>query len=183
MPRGERVGAGRQAVGLVELEDAVDLVDEEMCARFGGDRGEAVEGGAVGQHPGRVVRQVDDDEPRRRRDLAAEAVEVERPAVGLVQLVERDVGAGRSRDLVQALVARPGHDGVIARAEEHVRQAEDGLLGAGEGEDLVGLDRVVQRRDLAPQERMAGRLRVAQPRPSHSARVSSSARASRSAIG
>ena len=37
------------------------------------------------------------------------------------------------RHLVQALVAGPGHDDVVARPEQHVHQAEDRLLGAGEG--------------------------------------------------
>ena len=48
-------------------------------------------------------------------------------------------------------------------SEQHVHQAEDRLLGAGEGEDLVGFDGVVERGDLAAQERVAGRLRVAEP--------------------
>ena len=69
-PARQGVGAGRQPVGLVELEAAVDLVDEEMRAALGGDRHQRVPGRPVGQHPGRVVRGVDDDEPGRRRDLA-----------------------------------------------------------------------------------------------------------------
>ena len=68
-----------------------------MRAGLGGDRHEAVVGRPVGQHPGRVVRRVDDDEPRRGRDLAPQPVEVERPAVRFAQLVEGDVGAGRPR--------------------------------------------------------------------------------------
>ena len=44
-------------------------------------------------------------------------------------------------------------------------------------EDVVGLDRFVERGDLAAQQRVAGRLRVAEREPSQSARVSSSARA------
>ena len=43
-----------------------------------------------------------------------------------------------------------------------VGEAEDRLLRAGEDQDVVGLEAVVQRGDLAPEERMAGRLRVAE---------------------
>ena len=75
---------------------------------------------------------VDDDEPRRRRHLGTQPVDVDRPAVLLVQLVERDLGPGRPADLVQALVGGPGDDGVVARPEEHVDEAEDRLLGTGE---------------------------------------------------
>ena len=162
MPAIEHVRAGRQALGLVELEAPVDLVDEEMRARLGGDGDDAVVGGSVRQHPGRVVWGVDDDESRRGRDLGAQPVDIDRPAVALVELVERHVRAGRPADLVQALVGGPGHDRVVARSEQHVGEAEDRLLGAGEGQDVVGLDRLVQRGDLAPQQRMTGRLRVAE---------------------
>ena len=50
------------------------------------------------------------------RNDADQALDVEGPAVGLAQLVEGDLGAGRARHLVEALVARPGDDGVVARA-------------------------------------------------------------------
>jgi hypothetical protein len=63
--------------------------------------------------------------------------------------VERDIGAGRAGDLVKALVARPRDDGVVARAEQDVGQAEDALLRPGEHQDVVGLEVVVHRRDLA----------------------------------
>ena len=105
-----------------------------MRPGLGRDLDEAVEDRAIREHPRRVVREVDDDEPGGRRDLAAQQVEIERPAVGLVELVERDVRAGRARDLVEALVAGPGHDRVVARADEDVGEAEDRLLGAGEGQ-------------------------------------------------
>ncbi len=82
----------------------------------------------------------------------------------LAQLVEGDLGAGRPADLVQALVAGPRDDGVVAGSEHDVDETEDRLLGAGEDEDVVRLDLVVEVRDLGPQERMAGRLRVAEPK-------------------
>ncbi len=65
-PRVGGIGAGRQSVGLVELEEAIDLVDDEVGAGLLGERDERVERRPVGQHAGRVVRGVDDDEPGRR---------------------------------------------------------------------------------------------------------------------
>ena len=54
---------------------------------------------------------------------------------------------------------------MVTRTEQHVGEAEDRLLGTGEGQDVVGFDRLVQRRDLAPQQRMAGRFGVAELEP------------------
>ena len=51
---------------------------------------------------------------------------------------------------------------MVTRPEEDVGQAEDRLLRTGEDEDLLGLDPVVERGDLPTQERMPGRLRVAE---------------------
>src|SRR5664280_2729771 len=68
-------------------------------------------------------------------------------------------GAG---DLGQALVARPGHDRVVARPDDDVQEAEDRLLCAGEDEDLVRADRVIERGDLRPQEGMPARLGITQ---------------------
>jgi hypothetical protein len=97
-----------------------------------------------------------------RPDGRHQPLDIQRPAVDLAQLVEGHVGTGRTSDFVEALIARPGHDGVKAGAEHHVEQAEDGLLGAAEDEHLVGRDRLVEVGDLAAQERVAGRLRVAE---------------------
>ena len=105
-----RLGARRQPVRVGELEVAVDLVDQEMHAGAVGDLDERVERRAVGQHPGRVVRRVHDDEPRLGRDLAAQQLDIDRPRGVLAELVEGHLGAGRAGDLVQALVARPRDD-------------------------------------------------------------------------
>ena len=73
------------------------------------------------------------------------------------------VGAGAAGDLVQRLVARPGGDHVVAGPDEPGHEAGDRLAGAGERDDVVGVDRVVQRGQLGPQQRVAGRLGVAEP--------------------
>ena len=164
--------------------NAVDLVGDEADPRLGARRGETPPVRLGGQHPGRVVRRIDDDHPRLGPEGADQAIDVERPAVLLAQRVERDV-ARRRRARPRTATGSPGHvtmtwsPGLDRRAE----QAEDRLLGAGEDEDVVGLERLVQRGDLAraaadgrstPCSRGAG--------PSHIARVSSSASSSSSAI-
>ena len=53
-------------------------------------------------------------------------------------------------------------DGVVARAEQCGHQAEDRLLGTGEREDIIGREVLVQLGNLGSQERVAGRLRVAE---------------------
>ena len=105
---------------------------------------------------------VDDDEAGGRPKRRDQAVDVQRPAIALAELVERDVGARRATDLVETLVARPRYDGMVAWLEHDVGEAEDRLLGSGEDEDAVGVDGVVEPGDLRAQERMARRLRVAQ---------------------
>ena len=161
-PPVKRLDAGCEPIRRVELEEAIDLVGEEMDPGVGAQVRQRAPLGVGRQHPGRVVRRVDDDQPRRRPETRTQPLDIDRPAVGRVELVQGDVGADRPGDFVQALVARPGHDRVVARPEHHVGQAEDALLGAGEHEDLVRLDPVVERGDLPAQERMSGRLGVAE---------------------
>ena len=108
------------------------------------------------------MRRVHDDEPCLGGDLAAQQLDVDRPRGVLAELVEGHLGARRAGDLVQALVARPRHDGVVTRSEHDVGEAEDRLLGTGEDQDIVGLEALVQGRDLRAQERMTRRLRVAE---------------------
>ena len=96
-----------------------------------------------------------------RRDLATEDIEIERPLGILAQLVQGHVRTRCPRDLVEALVAGPRHDGMVARAQQHVDETEDPLLGTGEDQHVVGFEAGVQRRDLATQQRMTARLGVA----------------------
>ena len=125
-PRVQRIGAGRQPVRGIELQEAIDLVDDEVRARLARRsrrapsnvaRSGCMPVGLCGALT--TMSRVAGVTCRRRR------VHVDRPAVGLAQLVERDVRSGRARDLVQALVAGPGDDGVVARPEQDVGQAED----------------------------------------------------------
>ena len=156
------VDAGREAIVFVDLEVAVDLVDEQVRPGLGDDVDDGIERRPVRQHAGRVVRGVDDDELGPWRHLAPEGPDVDCPAGILAELVEGDLGSAAAGHLVEALVAGPGHDRVVARPEDGVDQGEDPLLGAGQDEDVVGRGGVVERGDLVAQERVAGRLRVAE---------------------
>jgi hypothetical protein len=138
------------------LEEPVDLVGDEPHAGDGAGVSQGAPFRHGGQHPGGVVRGVHHDDPGRGPDRGDQARHVQRPSVGLAELVEGHVGAGRPGDLVEALVPGPGHDRVVAGPQQHVQEAEDRFLGTGEDEDIGGVRRGVQRRDLGPQERMAG---------------------------
>jgi hypothetical protein len=100
------------------------------------------------EHARGLVGRVDDDHPRLRPERPDQPVHVERPAVLLAERVQADRCARGARDLVQRLVAGPRDDDVVAFLERGRQEAEDRLLGAGEDEHVVRLDRVVQRRDL-----------------------------------
>ena len=157
-----RLGAGRDPTRVIELEEPVDLVDEQVDTAIlecGGQLGPLR---VIRQHPRGVVWRIDDHELRRRRHGREQARHVERPAIGFAELVERDIGAGRSRDLVQALIPGPADHRVVARSEQDVGETEDGLLGTREHQDLVGFDGVVERGDLASEEWVSGRFRVAE---------------------
>ena len=157
------VRPGRQGRATVVLEEPVDLVGDEAHAgrRAGVSEGPPLRVGR--EHAGGIVGSVDHHDARVGPDRGDQARHVQRPSVGLAELVEGHVGTGRSRNLVEALVARPRDDRVIAGTHEHVQEAEDRFLGTAEDEDVVGVGCPVERRDLGPQERMAGRFGIAEP--------------------
>ena len=158
------VGARGQRGRAVVLEEAVHLVGDQADpagAALGGETPPLLLGG---QHPGRLVRCVHDDHPRLVVQRADEPVDIEPPAVASAA-VQPDLRARGPRHLVQRLVARPGHDYVVARVDRRAHEAEDRLLGAGEDHHVVRREALVQLRDLGPEQRMAGRLRVAELQP------------------
>ena len=73
--------------------------------------------------------------------------------------------AGRHGDRLHRLVAGDGHDGVVARVHELLHRPEQRLLGAGEGEHVVGIDLLVRTGDRLPQTWRAPRLDVGQRQP------------------
>ncbi len=160
------VRGGRQAVGGVMFEEPVHLVGEQRGARPPGHAHRQAEGLLVGLGPGGVVREVEDDEARRRPDEVPERGRIKRPPLLVTQLQEVHVGPGGAGDLVEGLVGGPhhrrAHPGALARtpAGDHAREGEDGLLGAGEDQHALGRDGLVEGGYLLAQQRVAGRFRV-----------------------
>ena len=111
---------------------------------------------------GWAVREVDDDEPRIRAKGGEQRIRIECPGVG-IQRHQRHGRADRPGDLVQRLIRRPQHRGVIAGGEDCVHGEEDALLGADERDHVFGRCRLVERRDFRSQERVAQRLGIAEP--------------------
>ena len=161
----ERVGAGAQAIRLVELEEAVDLVGEEVDAGAGERRrsarptprrSAASRSGCAGAltTTSRVA--------GRERRRAARSTSSAQPSASWSSC-RRDVRAGRAGHLVQALVAGPGHDRVVARAERatFTRQKIASSAPANTRTSSASMPSY-SAGDLAPQERVAGRLGVAE---------------------
>ncbi len=80
-----QVGRRGEPVRRVVLEPAVHLVGEQAAPGVPRDLDQRAEQLAVGQRARGVVREVDDDESRRRPEEPLEGVEVERPAARLVE--------------------------------------------------------------------------------------------------
>ena len=160
----ERVRAGGQPIALVELEEAVDLVGEEVdpaLGELGGQRASTPR--ADGSIPVGLCGALTTTRRVSGRSCGDQPVgSSAQPSASCRTWSVTSAPAARA-DLVQALVAGPRDDGMVARAEQDVREAEDRLLCAGEDEDVVRRERVVERGDLGPEERMSGRLRVAEP--------------------
>ena len=148
------VRAGRQPVRRVELEVAVHLVGEEQSRpRPRRSRRPPRYVARSGRLPVGLCGALTTISRVRGVTCAAEQLDVDRPPVVGPQLVERHVGARRPGDLVEALVGGPHDDRVVAGLEVDVGDGEDRLLGAAEHDDVVRGDGLVQRRDLAPQQR------------------------------
>ena len=112
------IGSRGQRLGAVLLEEAVDLIGHE--ADPAGTALVAEPAPLVGarQHARGVVRGVHDDHPGVVVEGADEPVDIERPAVLLLQQVQPDLRADRASNLIERLVAGPGDHDVIARLQE-----------------------------------------------------------------
>ena len=116
------------------------------------DVDERVEVVARRQRARRVVREVDDDQPRARPDQVGEAAGSKRQpdfSSGSQKLTSQCIPIG---DLVERLIGREGADDVVAVADEAVDGEEDELLGRGD-QDVVGTHATVETGDLGAQQR------------------------------
>ena len=143
----------------------VDLVADHDDRRVPDDRRELVEIGS-GQHAGAgVVRRVEQDEPRSRRDRGADRVPVD-PVIRERQRQRHRGGAGELHRRHVAVVRRLEDDDLVAGMRERLDGREDRLRRAGRHGDLV--DRVVAA-PVQPQD--LGRDRLAQRRHARHRRI------------
>ena len=143
------------------LQPPVDLVAHERRAVAIDELHECGELGLAHVHARRVVREVDDHGARPGPHGRCDAVEVERPAVGL-QLDQLHFGALRPGQVVERLVGGPERDDVIARTDKRRHEQEERLARADHRDHVIGLERLVEPGDLLAQERRAERLGVAE---------------------
>jgi hypothetical protein len=158
------VGDLGQPRGRIELEPSKDLVGQDVDLALGRERDESVEGPSVRHCAGRVVREIDVDDPGVRPQRRAQPVEVETP---IVVGAEGDSGrhARRQRNVFGGLIGG-GHDhGMVAGFHERVEGREDRFLPAGEAEHVVGGDHSVGRGDRGTELQCPARLAVAERHP------------------
>ena len=126
-----------------------------------GELDETAERCVIADGSRRVVREVDGDQARRRRDRRRDRGEVELPA-GLA--IERDAGcaADRERERLHRLVVRRDHDGVLARLDQRSDRAGDRFLGAREAEHVGRLGQLVGVGDRLPHGRRPVGLAIAE---------------------
>ncbi len=138
-------GAGADEGLVVEDQPAVGLVGKEIDRASlagtgpGQDLGQRLQGRRRVNPPGRIVRRIDDDQPRRRRDRRLDR-----------RQVEIEVGPGRHLDRHRrasqrhAVVVEPRRridDHLVSRIQERRHGRGDGTEGAGGERDIGGLER------------------------------------------
>ena len=128
-----------QAPGRVEFQAAVHLVAEEADAARIAEVHEGLERGGIGHRARRVVREVHRDEPGVGPQGALQAVQVQDPAVLRLERQPGHLGARGDRERLHGLVAGHREEDVVAGAGRLLEQPEERLLGAGEGQDVLGL--------------------------------------------
>jgi hypothetical protein len=129
----------------------VHLVAEEADAARLAELHQGLERGVVRHRAGRVVREVDRDEPGAGPQGPLQPVQIQDPA--LLRL-ERQSGHLRARghgEGLDGLVAGHGEEDVVPGAGRLLEEPEEPFLGAGEGEDVLGPQRRVGGGDGLPQ--------------------------------
>ena len=125
---------------------------------------------AVNTTPGRVVRAVDPDDPRARRDGGGDRVEVGVKAPVGAQRHGHQARAARADHRRVGVVDRLGHDHLVAGPGEALQSAEEAALGAGRDDDILGAaglpgSPLEARRDRLPHTRVADNRGIAGAMP------------------
>ncbi len=155
--------AGRgQPVLLIVFQEAIDLVGEQQEPPPAREFGKAREALRLRQVAAGIVGKIDHHGPRGRRDLVLQPIGIQRPPLAGPAFPAGHPAAHGLGHRGQRLVARRLDDQVVARLQGGVHEDKDRLLGAGENQDVIGADAIVQAGDLAAQGRVAARLGVAQ---------------------
>ncbi len=119
----------------------VDLVREDHERVLARDGGDALHGLGLEHGAGRVVRRVEDQQFRARRDLALQILQVQ---VEAVLIAERQRHGPRAEEVDQRLVDRErrvGEQHVVAVLEQRHHGVEHDGLAAGRDHDVVGVAR------------------------------------------
>ena len=137
-------------VGGLEVQALVDLVGQQPRAGRAAVVEQALLLGARQRPAGRVVRRVDDQHARARRDRGEQRVHVQRP--GAVHRRQRHAAHRRAHD--RRLRDQVGPDGrddhdLVAGIDQRLRREHQAVDAARGDDDAAGVDRRVQRAGVA----------------------------------
>jgi len=157
------VGGRGQPVARVALQPAIHLIAQQPRAAPPDDGDERREHVRRGQVAGRVVGEVDDDQPRVGLDQPLQFGRVERPAAGhRPHRPMADVAADVLGQVEQRVIGRgQGHD-VVARLQQGAQGQVDALFRRAEQHDGLGRHVFVERGHGRPQRGVALGLGVAE---------------------
>ena len=152
-------------MAALEHQLRVDLVGDDPQVVLAGQGGHPLQLLDRGNGPGRVVRGVEDHGPGRRADRAGQQLGVDAEAGVGVESQPGQGGPASPEGGVVGEVHRVEGDDLVALLQEAQRGREQGVLGTGEGHDVLraprpaGLGREAGR-DQLPQVRPANDLGV-----------------------
>jgi hypothetical protein len=121
-----------------EGEVFVDFVGNQPQIAPAADFGDAGDLFVREHGPGRVVRAIDPNNPRARRDRAGDAVEIGMKAALGRERHRHDLGTARGDDTLVGGVERLGHDNLVAGAGDALQCAIKPALGARRRDDILG---------------------------------------------
>ena len=134
-----RIGGGRQVPAAVEGQVLVDLVGDHQQVGLDRQRGQPAQFLLGEDHPGRVVRGVDDDRPGARRDGGADRVDVEAEPTPVGHQWHGDPPGARHGDRRRVGVEeRLDHQHLRTRLDQSDHRRRDRLAGS-HGDQHLGI--------------------------------------------